>query len=102
MKIVAPWMICFMFLASFSGCIASEGGDNEGRYIDDEEDLIDYIEEGICGDIDGDGIPDCPLSGYIEELILGGAHQVGLVVITLILCMKIQRKGFSATRFVKR
>jgi len=66
MKIVAPWMICLMFLASFSGCIASEGGDNEGRYIDDEEDLIDYIEEGICGDIDGDGIPDCPLSGYIE------------------------------------
>ena len=34
----------------------SEEGDNEGRYIDDEEDLIDYIEEGICGDIDGDGI----------------------------------------------
>ena len=66
MKIVAPWMICLMFLASFSGCIASEEGDNDGRYIDDEEDLIDYIEEGICGDIDGDGIPDCPLSGYIE------------------------------------
>ena len=34
-----------MFLASFSGCIASEDGDNEGRYIDEEEDLIDYIEE---------------------------------------------------------
>ena len=55
-----------MFVSSFSGCQASEEDVGRGQYIDDEEDLIDYIEEGICGDIDGDGVPDCPLSGYIE------------------------------------
>ena len=66
MRFVALSMICLMFVSSFSGCLASEEDIDGGQYIDDEEDLIDYIEEGICGDIDGDGVPDCPLSGYIE------------------------------------
>ena len=66
MRFVALSMICLMFVSSFSGCLASEEEIDGGQYIDDEEDLIDYIEEGICGDIDGDGVPDCPLSGYIE------------------------------------
>mgnify|MGYP004408774675 FL=1 len=65
MRFVALSMICLMFVSSFSGCMASEDDLDSGQYIDDEEGLIDYIEEGICGDIDGDGVPDCPLSGYI-------------------------------------
>ena len=66
MRFVTHCMICLMFVSSLSGCMAGVDDLDDGKYIDDEEDLIDYIEEGICGDIDGDGVPDCPLSGYIE------------------------------------
>ncbi|MEC9350813.1 MAG: hypothetical protein VX482_01585, partial [Candidatus Thermoplasmatota archaeon] len=66
MRLTSLSIICLMLAASFSGCLASDEVVDEGQYIDNEEDLIDYIAEGICGDIDGDGIPDCPLSGYIE------------------------------------
>ena len=82
MRFVAHCMICLMFVSSFSGCLAGEEDVGSGQYIDDEEDLGDYIEEGICGDIDGDGVPDCPLSGYIEGTDPWCVPQVELVVIT--------------------
>ena len=72
MRFVAHCMICLMFVSSFSGCLASEDDVDDGQYIDDEEDLIDYIEEGICGDIDGDGITytlDSRIPGYSGETI---------------------------------
>ncbi len=48
-----------------SGCISED--ETERRFIDDESDLIDYEDAGICGDLDGDGELDCPLSGYIPD-----------------------------------
>ena len=66
MRVVAHAIVWLILLTGFSGCIADDDAGSDRQYIDDELDLIDYIEEGICGDIDGDGIPDCPLSGYIE------------------------------------
>jgi hypothetical protein len=59
---------------SFSGCVATEETntiepenqwiEDEKQWIEDEEDIIELVEEGICGDLDGDGELDCPLSGY--------------------------------------
>ena len=66
MRVVAHAIVWLILITGFSGCIADDDAGPDRQYINDEGDLIDYIEEGICGDIDGDGIPDCPLSGYIE------------------------------------
>ena len=40
---------------------------DEGKYIVDESELIDPEGPDYCGDFDGDGEPDCPLSGYIPD-----------------------------------
>ena len=53
--------------ASLGGCIGSEGSEDESRFIDDESELFDPESRDYCGDFDGDGEPDCPLSGYIPE-----------------------------------
>ena len=52
---------------SISGCVATEETitiEPEKQWIEDEEEVIELVEEGICGDLDGDGELDCPLSGY--------------------------------------
>ena len=60
---VALLLLCL----PLSGCITadeiSDLTDDDG-YIDDETELLDPGEDGYCGDLDGDGEPDCPLSGY--------------------------------------
>ena len=60
---VALLLLCL----PLSGCITSDEisdlTDDDG-YIDDENELLDPEEDGYCGDLDGDGEPDCPLSGY--------------------------------------
>ena len=60
---VALLLLC----VPLSGCITPDDvpdltGDD--GYIDDETELLDPEEDGYCGDLDGDGEPDCPLSGY--------------------------------------
>jgi hypothetical protein len=37
----------------------------EKEWIDDDSELLVLEEAGICGDLDGDGELDCPLSGYV-------------------------------------
>ena len=53
--------------ASFSGCLADENISEGKVLIDDESDLIDPEGPDYCGDFDGDGEPDCPLSGYVPD-----------------------------------
>ena len=51
MRVVAHAIVWLILLTGFSGCIADDDTVSDGRYIDDEGDLIDYIEEGICVEI---------------------------------------------------
>ena len=74
-------MVLLFFSSAMSGCISEE--DDGRRFIDDESDLIDYEDAGICGDLDGDGELDCPLSGYIPEPCHGGATPLESVGTTL-------------------
>ena len=63
---IAVMLLC----VSLSGCISGDDVDDlsdDDEYIDDETDLLDPEEDGYCGDLDGDGEPDCPLSGYTPE-----------------------------------
>ena len=53
--------------ASFSGCLVEENISEGKVLIDDESDLIDPEGPDYCGDFDGDGEPDCPLSGYVQD-----------------------------------
>ena len=53
--------------ASLGGCIGAGGTEDESRLIDDESELFDPESPDYCGDFDGDGEPDCPLSGYIPD-----------------------------------
>ena len=58
-----------LILASVSlgGCIGDGETEDQSRFIDDESELFDPESPDYCGDFDGDGEPDCPLSGYIPE-----------------------------------
>ncbi len=40
---------------------------DDDRFIVDESELINPEGPDYCGDFDGDGQPDCPLSGYIPD-----------------------------------
>ena len=60
-------MLLILLGVSISGCVATEETitiEPEKQWIEDEEEVIELVEEGICGDLDGDGELDCPLSGY--------------------------------------
>jgi hypothetical protein len=50
---------------TLSGCISSDEN-SEKKYIDDDSEL-NLLEADFCGDLDGDGELDCPLSGYIPD-----------------------------------
>ena len=69
-------MVLLFFSSAMSGCISEE--DDGRRFIDDESDLFDYEDAGICGDLDGDGQP-APAWGDGAEH--GGAGLDGLAPI---------------------
>ena len=63
-------IVAMLLCVSLSGCISGDDVDDlsdDDEYIDDETDFLDPEEDGYCGDLDGDGEPDCPLSGYTPE-----------------------------------
>ena len=67
MRSSASLLILLLLSASISGCLVDDDVVDEGKYIVDESELIDPGGPDYCGDFDGDGEPDCPLSGYIPD-----------------------------------
>ncbi len=67
MRSSASLLILLLLSASISGCLVDDDVVDEGKYIVDESELIDPEGPDYCGDFDGDGEPDCPLSGYIPD-----------------------------------
>ena len=59
-------LMSILFLtSSLSGCISEDSIDR--NFIEDESELYEDEELAVCGDLDGDGELDCPLSGYIPN-----------------------------------
>ena len=67
MRSSASLLVLLLLSASLSGCMLEDDVVDEGKYIVDESELIDPEGPDYCGDFDGDGEPDCPLSGYIPD-----------------------------------
>ena len=67
MRLSASIVVLLLVSVSFSGCLAEEDIKEEGNFIVDESELIDTESPDYCGDFDGDGEADCPLSGYIPD-----------------------------------
>ena len=65
---------CFVS-GTLSGCISEE--ETERRFIDDDSELLDAEDAGVCGDLDGDGEMDCPLSGYIPDTMPWWCNSTG-------------------------
>jgi len=62
----AAWATILMFLLiPLAGCVTNE--EIEEDFIEDESELLNPEDAGYCGDLDGDGELDCPLTGYIPE-----------------------------------
>tara|TARA_B000000475_G_scaffold239775_1_gene209584 strand:+ start:2325 stop:3233 length:909 start_codon:yes stop_codon:yes gene_type:complete len=76
MKSVSVTLSMIFFSSILSGCITEEVSNN--RYIEDESELLDPEELGICGDLDGDGEMDCPLSGYIPNTMPWWCNSTGI------------------------
>ena len=76
MKWLSVTLSMIFFSSILSGCITEEVSDN--RYIEDESELLDPEELGICGDLDGDGEMDCPLSGYIPNTMPWWCNSTGI------------------------
>ena len=75
MKTVCISMVLILFLGPLSGCISDEVSEN--TYIDDESEL-NLLDVDFCGDLDGDGELDCPLSGYIPETTPWWCNSTGI------------------------
>ncbi len=60
-------VVLLLLSVPLSGCLAEEEPFDEDKFIVDESELIDPEGPDYCGDFDGDGQPDCPLSGYIPD-----------------------------------
>ena len=67
MRLSASLVVLLLVSFSLSGCLAEEDIKEESLFIVDESELIDIESPDYCGDFDGDGQPDCPLSGYIPD-----------------------------------
>jgi len=67
MRWSASLVVLLLLLVSLSGCLAEEDFMDDDRFIVDESELINPEGPDYCGDFDGDGQPDCPLSGYIPD-----------------------------------
>ena len=62
MRLSASLVVLLLVSFSLSGCLAEEDIKEESLFIVDESELIDIESPDYCGDFDGDGQPDCPLS----------------------------------------
>ena len=67
MRVRAILGVLILVSVPLGGCIGSGGTEDQSRFIDDESELFDPESPDYCGDFDGDGEPDCPLSGYIPD-----------------------------------
>jgi len=64
MKAVCISVVLIFLCTPLSGCLSDDIP--EKIYIDEDSEL-DLLEADFCGDLDGDGELDCPLSGYVPE-----------------------------------
>ena len=78
MRSSASLLVLLLLSASLSGCMVEDDVVDEGKYIVDESELIDPEGPDYCGDFDGDGEPDCPLSGYIPDTNPGWCNSTGI------------------------
>ena len=70
-------VISILFLtSSLSGCISEDSIDR--NFIEDESELYEDEELAVCGDLDGDGELDCPLSGYIPNTMPWWCNSTGI------------------------
>ena len=76
MKITSVTLILIFLSSIFSGCIYED--ERERNFIEDESELLELDVEGVCGDLDGDGEMDCPLSGYIPNTMPWWCNSTGV------------------------
>ena len=76
MRILSITLVLLFVSGTLSGCISEE--ETERRFIDDDSELLDAEEAGVCGDLDGDGEMDCPLSGYIPDTMPWWCNSTGI------------------------
>ena len=73
----AAWATILMFLLiPLAGCVTNE--EIQGDFIEDESELLNPEDAGYCGDLDGDGELDCPLTGYIPETTPWWCNSTGI------------------------
>ena len=75
MKIASVLLVLVFVSSIFSGCLYEDG--RERDFIEDESELLQPDVDGVCGDLDGDGEMDCPLSGYIPNTIPWWCNSTG-------------------------
>ena len=75
MKAVSAVMVIILFCGPLAGCISND--EIENTYIEDDSEL-NQIDVDFCGDLDGDGEIDCPLSGYIPETTPWWCNSTGI------------------------
>ena len=78
MRAIALSVALLMLSLPLAGCISEEGEDPDKEWIEDDSDLLELEDSGICGDLDGDGELDCPLTGYIPETMPWWCNSTGI------------------------
>lgn len=76
MRLLSITLVLLFVSSTLSGCISEE--ETERRFIDDDSELLDAEDAGVCGDLDGDGEMDCPLSGYIPDTMPWWCNSTGI------------------------
>ena len=76
MRLLSITLVLLFVSGTLSGCISEE--EAERRFIDDDSELLDAEDAGVCGDLDGDGVMDCPLSGYIPDTMPWWCNSTGI------------------------
>ena len=76
MRLLSITLVLLFVSSTLSGCISEE--EAERRFIDDDSELLDAEGAGVCGDLDGDGEMDCPLSGYIPDTMPWWCNSTGI------------------------
>ena len=76
MRLLSITLVLIFVSGTLSGCISEE--ETERRFIDDDSELLDAEDAGVCGDLDGDGEMDCPLSGYIPDTMPWWCNSTGI------------------------
>ena len=76
MRLLSITLALIFVSGTLSGCISEE--ETERRFIDDDSELLDAEDAGVCGDLDGDGEMDCPLSGYIPDTMPWWCNSTGI------------------------